>query len=493
MNRIKDAFLMCSNLAKLIMNILIKYHNTVNMEKPRRYQHHGDKERTCSVCFDILKEYREPKKLPCGHVYCKSCLEGLIQHSRGAHLTCPTCRSKTEVPNNDVSSFPEATIAETRTTEIQGTIIGKNVQEKLLVGHESHVMIDLQLTTAGKEFQFETASIEAELVPVLSTDLEIRGRIESISPSQIRVIFTPRIRGKQKLNIKVDGAHIMNSPFMLVATMPPKWLTDPVCTLATGLQQPTSMIYSKGKVLTTETMGGEVTEIDVHNLGLSLKNSTPLQAGADRAILHQLSEVNGLAIDSEENLYISATHKVQKFSRNGRNAIKTVGSNIDGTGQAEFMNPSGLGISPEGELYVCDTNNHRIQVFDLELKFRLSFGSQGKAVKQFCYPTSVAFDSNGQIFVADSMNGRIQCFSPRTESHLYTIEHKNLRTPTGLLIHDNHIYVTDYHNHRVVVLTLAGDSVTTFGSEHMKFPEGITVDEDGFLYITSDHSTIVVF
>ena len=493
MNRIKDAFLMRSNLTKLIMNLLTECHNTVNMEKPRRYQGAVDKEMICCVCLEALKEFKEPKELPCGHVNCKSCLEGLIQHSSGAQLTCPTCRSKTEVPNNDISSFPGATFAESRNSEIQGAILSKNVTEKLLVGHESYVIIELQLATAGKEFQFETSKMETELVPILRSDLEVMGRIESISINQIKVNFTPRIRGKHKLNVKVDGAQIKNSPFMLVVTMPPTCLTEPVCTLVTGLQQPTSVIYSKGKVLTTETMRKTVREINAQNyLGRGLKHSAPLKAQDCQVILpHQLREANGLAVDSEENLYISAAHQVQKFNRNESRIIKTVG--CCGSGQAEFMNPSGLGISCEDELYVCDSNNHRIQVFDLELKFQRSFGSQGKAAGEFCYPTSIAFDSTGQIFIADSMNSRIECFSPKAECHLYSIEHKNLGTPTGLLMHYDHIYVADYHNHRITVMTQAGEFVTIFGSEHMKFPEGIAMDEDGFLYVTSDHSNIVIF
>lgn len=461
------------------------------MEKCRRNQEVVDEEMTCPVCKDAMKVFKEPKELPCGHAYCKSCLEGILQHMyscSGAQLICPMCRRKTNVPNNDVSTLPAATFAEVRSTEIQGAIVSKTLTEKLLVGHESHVIIDLQLATTGKEFLFESSRIEAELVPVLRADLSILARIEPISANQIKVMFVPRIRGKHKLTVKVDGAQVMNSPFMLVATMPPTSLTEPICTLVTGLQQPTSVVYSKGKVLTTETMGEKVIEIDVHNLG---QNRAPLQAGDCRVILHQQNEVKGLALDSDENLYISTAHQVQKFCRNGTRIIKTVGSY--GTGQTEFMKPSGLGISREGELYVCDSNNHRIQVFDLELQFQRLFGSQGKATGQFCYPTSIAFDSSSQIYIADSMNHRIQCFSPKAERHLHTIEHKNLDTPTGLLIHNDHIYVTDYHNHRVMVMALAGDLVTSFGSEHVRFPEGIAVDEEGYLYVTSDHSEIVVF
>ena len=447
---------------------------------------------TCSVCFETLNIFKEPKKLPCSHIYCKECLKGLILHSREAQFTCPVCRSKIEVPNDDVNSFPTAVFEVNRSTDIQGVIV--DTKEKLLVGHESHVIIDLTtIALAGsvrKQFSFESSRIEAELISILDSSLGIKlGRVESVSRNRIKVTFTPRTRGKHKLIIKVDEAQIVNSPFMLKVTMPPKQMAEPLCTLVTGLEQPTSVIYSKEKVLATEKEGERVTEIDVDNLGHSLKSCSEFSRRL-QVLLCNLNGVNGLAHDTGDILYVSTAHQVHKFSRNGR-CVATVG--CYGTGQAEFMHPSGLRVNNKGELYVCDSNNHRIQVFDLELNFKRSFGSQGTAPGQFCYPNNIAFDSNGQVYIADSMNYRIQCFTSKPECHLYNIEHKNLSSPTGLLIHNDHIYVTDYHNHKVMVMTLSGDVVVIIGSEHLKFPEGITMDEDGFLYVTSDHSNIVVF
>ena len=64
-----------------------------------------EKEVTCPLCLDIFKE---PKKLPCDHVYCKECLRGLALRSLNATISCPECRTLTQVPGNDVNNFTTA-------------------------------------------------------------------------------------------------------------------------------------------------------------------------------------------------------------------------------------------------------------------------------------------------------------------------------------------------------------------------------------------------
>ena len=64
-----------------------------------------EKEVTCPLCLDIFKN---PKKLPCDHIYCKECLKGLALRSFNAAISCPECRSVTQVQGNDVNNFPTA-------------------------------------------------------------------------------------------------------------------------------------------------------------------------------------------------------------------------------------------------------------------------------------------------------------------------------------------------------------------------------------------------
>ena len=64
-----------------------------------------EKEVTCALCLDLFKE---PKKLPCDHVYCRDCLRGLALRSLNATISCPECRTPTQVPDNNVNNFPTA-------------------------------------------------------------------------------------------------------------------------------------------------------------------------------------------------------------------------------------------------------------------------------------------------------------------------------------------------------------------------------------------------
>lgn len=65
-----------------------------------------EREVTCGLCLGLLKE---PKKLPCDHIYCKECLRGLaIAHSLNSTVTCPEYCTTTQIPNNDVSNLPTA-------------------------------------------------------------------------------------------------------------------------------------------------------------------------------------------------------------------------------------------------------------------------------------------------------------------------------------------------------------------------------------------------
>ena len=64
-----------------------------------------EKEVTCALCLDLFKQ---PKRLPCDHVYCRDCLRDLALRSVDATISCPECRTMTQAPDNDVNNFPTA-------------------------------------------------------------------------------------------------------------------------------------------------------------------------------------------------------------------------------------------------------------------------------------------------------------------------------------------------------------------------------------------------
>ena len=72
----------------------------------------------------------------------------------------------------------------------------------------------------------------------------------------------------------------------------------------------------------------------------------------------------GIAIDDMDNIYVSSSHKLQKFTSNGE-LIGCIGQQKGGM-DGEFNVPRGVTLHDK-QLYVCDTDNGRIQVFDLNL------------------------------------------------------------------------------------------------------------------------------
>ena len=70
----------------------------------------------------------------------------------------------------------------------------------------------------------------------------------------------------------------------------------------------------------------------------------------------------GIAVDDTDNIYVSSKHKLQKFTSSGE-LIKCIGR--EGSKEGEFNDPRGVTIH-SNQVYVCDADNHRIQVFDLE-------------------------------------------------------------------------------------------------------------------------------
>ena len=76
----------------------------------------------------------------------------------------------------------------------------------------------------------------------------------------------------------------------------------------------------------------------------------------------------------------------------------------------QFNSPWGIAVSGGGEVFVCDSGNHRIQVFSVEGKFFHTNGSYGNGNGQFSYPSGVAVSGGGEVFVCEQSDHRVQVF-----------------------------------------------------------------------------------
>ena len=115
---------------------------------------------------------------------------------------------------------------------------------------------------------------------------------------------------------------------------------------------------------------------------------------------------HGIAFDrSAHNLYVGEEHvntHIHVFTEKG--------DHLRWLGDSKLNHPRGVTIDQNNTIFVCDTSNHRICIFDCNGKLLQSFGTKGVEPGQFNGPRGLAVDMNGLIYVSDTDNGRVQIF-----------------------------------------------------------------------------------
>jgi sugar lactone lactonase YvrE len=142
---------------------------------------------------------------------------------------------------------------------------------------------------------------------------------------------------------------------------------------------------------------------------------------AEDVITDGLVSPGALAIDRENRLlYVSDVELDQVLvydadSLKLKRKMGTTGHNHELTTPGDFAKPTGLAVDQEGNLYVADTLNNRIEIFDADGKFISTFGKAGDGPGYFARPKGVAIDGDGHIWVADGMQDRVQVFDKESQ------------------------------------------------------------------------------
>ncbi len=239
---------------------------------------------------------------------------------------------------------------------------------------------------------------------------------------------------------------------------------------------------------------------------IEMEEMETMEAGG----IQGLNDPWDVAVAPDGFIYVADTwnHRIRKLDTDG-NPITAWGVSGqygpgDASGQSAFYGPRGIAIGPGGRVYVTDTGNKRVQVFESDGQFVFQWGGGGILEGYLDEPVGIAFGPDGAVYVADTWNRRVQVFD---ENGAFLRQWPIAGWDAGLpdekpyLAVDTkgYVYVTDPGHYRVLVFDGLGNYVLSFGqysSDGQSFasPIGIAVGEDGSIYVTDAHNgQVLVF
>lgn len=178
--------------------------------------------------------------------------------------------------------------------------------------------------------------------------------------------------------------------------------------------------------------------------------------------------------------------------------VEEVGTPASGQDpRGRVRQPRGLAFDDEGNLYVADFGNDRIQKFDRELRVLAAWGKKGKLPGDFDQPCGVATGPGG-VYVADTWNGRVQVFD--RDGKFVRALVGDFYGPRGIAVaRDGNVYVADTGNNRIARFDPEGKRVAQWGKAgsapgELGHPVGIALDTKGRVYVCdNDNARLQVF
>ena len=376
-------------------------------------------------------------------VQVKKSLETIL---KGVYQTAkPTERAPKDLPT--LLFVPNQKMLKTVSTEEIGTlkILQTEASQSVAEGkglQEGTVGVDEQFVLTTRNAEGEQCYNKHDRVTVEIRDEQGREcatevRINDNKDGSYKISYSPKDQGKYKVTVKVNGKHVLDSPFSIEVKL---FQLRPV--------------FSFGK-----------------------KGSS----------VGMFNHPWGVAVNARDEIAVtdSSNHGVQIFNSDGK-YLRSFGQEGNKAGEFKFL--GGITFHNNGNIFVADRNNDRIQIFSGEGEYVGMFGGKGSLDSQLSNPRGLSVDSDGNIIVADARNKRIQIFSPDGKFLMKFGGEGSFSFPVHCVQCDRYLIVSDSKEHCIKVYDRNGNFQYKLGKQgggdgEFHGPVCLSVNKSGHLMV----------
>ncbi len=212
-----------------------------------------------------------------------------------------------------------------------------------------------------------------------------------------------------------------------------------------------------------------------------------------------LLQPEGIDVDKDGNVFVNeiGENRINIFDANGT-LITTWGSAGEDFGQ--FSHPHGNEVEDDNNntdkvyVYIADQNNDRIQKFSKNGTFITQWGEEGEGDGQFLHTHGIDLDSEGNVYVSDRDQPSIQKFSSdgtfiKKWGSQGTLEGQFIQPWDVSVSSDDKVFVPDFGNNRIQIFSKDGDFITSWGTAgsgpgQFDGPAVVAFDSEGNVYVT---------
>ena len=310
----------------------------------------------------------------------------------------------------------------------------------------------------------------------------IKARVLDDNSGRYTLSFPSMYYVECELSIRVNGSEIRGSPFAVKLSRNVKDIKVP----KGHLQFP----HQPGGVWGVATSQNGiifVSDKNNHKIHVFSKERKHMRVfGQEGRGEGQLDRPFGLAVDSGGLVYVA------NFGNNRIEVLREDGAFVRQIGAGQLNHPWNVTINNH-QVYIADTWNHRISIYTMQGQCVRHIGEHGSGPGQFDHPSAVTFSPDGDMYVAEWNNCRVQVLDANGQFKR-EFGKGELSCPRDLVITaDGDVLVADHYNNRVAVFDSRGN-VNNLRSFEVKSARGLVIDSDGDILVTDyDNKQVVIF